>query len=58
MTRPELCQHLRADLGTLNREFGELMKRLDALGAGTSETHLARLLEDIERVLRAMPRDT
>jgi hypothetical protein len=48
ITRPELYQHARANLKTIQRDFGEFIKRLDALGTQTNDIRVARLLEDIE----------
>jgi hypothetical protein len=49
ITRPELYQHARANLQTIQRDFSEFLKRLDELGSQTKEVRVGRLLEDIEK---------
>ena len=48
ITRPELYQHARLNLQTIQRDFSEFINRLDALGTQTSDIRVGRLLEDIE----------
>ena len=49
ITRPELYRHARANLRTIQSDFSEFVKRLDALGSQTNELRVGRLLEDIEK---------
>jgi hypothetical protein len=49
ITRPELYQHARANLKTIQRDFSKFVKRLDTLGSQTKDLRVGRLLEDIER---------
>jgi hypothetical protein len=44
--RPDVCQHARANLKTLQKDFGEFVKRLDSLGSQASEVRAGRLLEN------------
>jgi hypothetical protein len=55
--QPELYKRARANLKTIQRDFGEFVSRLDALGSQANdvcegrllEDRVGRLLEDIER---------
>jgi hypothetical protein len=47
ITRPELYQHARTNLKTIQSDFSEFVKRLDALGSRTNDLRVGRLLEDI-----------
>jgi hypothetical protein len=49
ITRPELYRLARTNLRTIQSDFSEFVKRLDALGSQTNELRVGRLLEDIER---------
>jgi hypothetical protein len=44
----QLLAITRPELKTIQRDFGEFIKRLDALGTQTNDIRVARLLEDIE----------
>ncbi len=49
ITRPELYRHARANLKTIQNDFSEFVRRLDALGSQANELRVGRLLEDIEK---------
>jgi hypothetical protein len=49
ITRPELYQHARANLKTIQSDLSEFVKRLDTLSSQTNDLRIGRLLEDIEK---------